>query len=111
MILIADSEDSEDSAYCADAQTGLDLRCPHMPEDTFSHGAAYLIKPLSCNYFWLPTRSKAVATADDDDGDTTFASQFNISYIRLLVKVKHTYIIKPYKSPNVGNKIVTFKKS
>ena len=25
---------------CADAQAGLGLRCPHMPEDTLSHGVA-----------------------------------------------------------------------
>ena len=25
---------------CADAQADLGLRCPQMPEDTFSHGAA-----------------------------------------------------------------------
>ena len=27
---------------CADAQADLGLRCPHMPEDTFSHGAAHI---------------------------------------------------------------------
>ena len=26
---------------CADAQADLGLRCPYMPEDTFSHGAAH----------------------------------------------------------------------
>ena len=26
----------------ADAQADLGLHCPHMPEDTFSHGAANL---------------------------------------------------------------------
>ena len=34
---------------CANAQSDLGLRCPHMPEDTFSHGAAkinlYVVKP------------------------------------------------------------------
>ena len=28
---------------CADMQSDLSLRCPHMPEDTFSYGAAKLI--------------------------------------------------------------------
>ena len=27
---------------CADAQADLGLRCPHMPEDMFSHGAAHI---------------------------------------------------------------------
>ena len=27
---------------CADAQSDLGLRCPHMPEDMFSHDAAHL---------------------------------------------------------------------
>ena len=27
---------------CADAQSDLGLRCPHMPDDTFSHGAALM---------------------------------------------------------------------
>ena len=27
---------------CAYAQADRDLRCPHMPEDTFSHGAAHI---------------------------------------------------------------------
>ena len=28
---------------CVDAQAGLGLCCPHMPEDTFSHGATHFI--------------------------------------------------------------------
>ena len=28
---------------CADAQADLGLRCPHMPEDTFSHGPARIM--------------------------------------------------------------------
>ena len=28
---------------CASAQSDLGLCCPHMPEDTFSHGAAQII--------------------------------------------------------------------
>ena len=28
---------------CADAQADLGLCCPHMLEDTFSHGAAHII--------------------------------------------------------------------
>ena len=31
---------------CADAQADLGLRCPHLPEDTFSHGATKLL--ISC---------------------------------------------------------------
>ena len=27
---------------CVDAQVDLGLRCPHMPKDTFSHGAAHM---------------------------------------------------------------------
>ena len=27
---------------CADAQAGLGFRCPHMPEDTFSHGVDHI---------------------------------------------------------------------
>ena len=27
---------------CADAQADLGLRCPHMPEDAFSHGEAHI---------------------------------------------------------------------
>ena len=33
--------------YCVDAQADLGHRCPHMPEDTFSHDAAHLISCLS----------------------------------------------------------------
>ena len=29
---------------CADAQSDLELRCPHMPEDTFSHGTSHTAK-------------------------------------------------------------------
>ena len=28
---------------CADAQANLGLRCPHMPENTFSDGAAHIL--------------------------------------------------------------------
>ena len=28
---------------CANAQADLDFRCPHMPEDSFSHGASHMI--------------------------------------------------------------------
>ena len=31
---------------CADAQADLGLRCPHMPKDTFLHGAAHLMMCL-----------------------------------------------------------------
>ena len=44
---------------CADAQSDLGLRCPHMPEETFSHGAAHtylaLFKAVSFpiyKYWW-----------------------------------------------------------
>ena len=30
---------------CATAQADLDLRCPYMPEDTFSHGMAHTNQP------------------------------------------------------------------
>ena len=30
----------------AGAQAELGIRCPHMPEDTFSHGAAHIKRPL-----------------------------------------------------------------
>ena len=33
---------SEGPDHSADAQADLSLRCPHIPEDTFSHGAAHL---------------------------------------------------------------------
>ena len=33
---------------CADAQAGLGLRCPHMPEDTFSHGTVQPITSYPC---------------------------------------------------------------
>ena len=38
---------------CADAQANLGLRCPHMPEDTFSHGTAHLrtVRILTSWYF------------------------------------------------------------
>ena len=49
---------------CADAQADRGLRCPYMPEDTFSHGVAHLLfslqwlnfmikiqKTLKCLYF------------------------------------------------------------
>ena len=42
---------------CADAQAGLGLRCPHMPEDTFSHGTVQPITSYPClmkkKYFYL----------------------------------------------------------
>ena len=42
---------------CADAQSDLGLRCPHMPKDMFSHGADHvmLAKPrenVHLNYTW-----------------------------------------------------------
>ena len=37
MILLSDSEDPNQTA---NAQSDLGLRCPHMPEYTFSHGEA-----------------------------------------------------------------------
>ena len=40
MILLADSEGPDQT--CADAQADLGLRCPHMPEDTVSHGVAQM---------------------------------------------------------------------
>ena len=41
MILIADSECSDQTAR--DAQADLGLRCPHMPEDTFSNDTAHIM--------------------------------------------------------------------
>ena len=38
---------------CADAQADLDLRCPHIPEDTFSHGSVCL---EFCSLFILPVQ-------------------------------------------------------
>ena len=38
-ILLADSEVPN---HCADAQTDLGLHCPHMLEDTFSHGVTQM---------------------------------------------------------------------
>ena len=35
---------------CADAQADLGLRCPHMPKNTFYHGAANIVKPIKCSY-------------------------------------------------------------
>ena len=37
------SEQWRSWSYCADALADLGLRCPHMSEDTFSHGSAHLI--------------------------------------------------------------------
>ena len=41
MILLADSEGPDQTA---EMQTDLGLRCPHMLEDTFSHGAVHVEK-------------------------------------------------------------------
>ena len=41
-IVSNNSADSMTWYDCADAQDDLGLRCPHMPEDLFSHGAACL---------------------------------------------------------------------
>ena len=41
MILIGDSEGPD---QIADAQADLGLCCPHIPEDTFPHGAAHIIE-------------------------------------------------------------------
>ena len=40
MILLAESESLDDRA---DARSDLGLRCPHMPEDTFSHVETHII--------------------------------------------------------------------
>ena len=37
----------------AGAQADLGLRCPHMPEDTFSHGAAHIPLEKSCTQIML----------------------------------------------------------
>ena len=45
MIQLADNEGLDQTA-----QADLGLRCPHMPEDTFSHAAAHLSNRI--NEFW-----------------------------------------------------------
>ena len=50
MVLLADSEGPNQTA---DAQADLGLRCSHMPEDLFSHGADYLIMVHSYIYAML----------------------------------------------------------
>ena len=51
------------SSDCTNAQADLGFRCPHMPEDTFSHGAAHieLIAPtheiLKFKFHYLLTSS------------------------------------------------------
>ena len=42
MIMLAESEDPDQT----DAKADLGLRCPHMPEDKFSHGASKLTTSL-----------------------------------------------------------------
>ena len=44
---------------CADAQADLDLRCPYVPKDTFSHGAANIRKRM-------PRSACAPAKSDRD---------------------------------------------
>ena len=51
MILLADSEGPDQAV---DVQAELGLRCPHMPKDTFSHGAAQVVQ-VAC----LPFHSDA----------------------------------------------------
>ena len=47
MILLVYSEYTD----CTDVQADLGLHCPHMPENTFSHGAAYLFP--NKNLVWV----------------------------------------------------------
>ena len=44
MILLADNWGPDYTAR--NAQADMDLRCPHMPEDTFLHGTAQIIECL-----------------------------------------------------------------
>ena len=47
---------------CADAQADMGLRCPHMPEDKFPHGAAHAARPMPRNVrkrqFWHVGQTK-----------------------------------------------------
>ena len=47
---------------CADAQADMGLRCPHMPEDKFPHGAAHAARHMSRNVrkrqFWHVGQTK-----------------------------------------------------
>ena len=46
MIMFADSEGPDQTAH---PRSDLGLRCPHMPEETFSHGVAYIMSM----YFYI----------------------------------------------------------
>ena len=48
--LLADSECPGQTARSADAQADLGLHCPHMPEDTFSLGAAQIKQSSNCAF-------------------------------------------------------------
>ena len=46
MSLLADGDGPDE---CADAQADLGFRCPHMPEDMFSHGTDQIYCVLKIN--------------------------------------------------------------
>ena len=53
MILLADSECPD---HCANALANLGLRCLHIPEDTFLHGMAQLLKLFSFFFPFFPEK-------------------------------------------------------
>ena len=52
---------------CANAQADQGIRCPHMPEDTFSHGAAHIYtnskKSKKCKILDYHTQSQSIIRA------------------------------------------------
>ena len=66
---------------CADAQSDLGLRCPHMTEDKFPHGAAPLII-ISEALIWI---MKVIV-------DSVFARASTIQCVVLTVEPTETHV-------------------
>ena len=73
---------------CADAQSDLDLHCPYMLEDTFSHGAALLTLE------WMDTPGNVIAILRK--WDNSFDFDFLITKTRLF-KYNERFSIKKKK--------------
>ena len=63
---------------CADAQADQGLRCPHMPEDTFSHGAApvAVLKYVRLVFTWCCKRINALHVWDKKFSSRRFENNF-----------------------------------
>ena len=66
---------------CADAQSDLGLRCPHLPGDTFSHGAAQTMSPTTILVGALRVEESLTSCRcgqkENPDHENSFAESFS----------------------------------